>query len=263
VSPTLSRDGIAFSYVDDGSGEPLVLQHGLGGDAAAVRPLWSGAGRLLCLECRGHGATTPLGPADDLGFATFARDVAALLEALGLDDVVLAGLSMGAGVALRVAAEQPERVRGLVLVRPAWFTASSPENLEAFPLIAELLRTEGPERGRATFQASAVYRRIRAESPVAAESVLAQFDRENAVERAPVLERLPADRPLAEPLPLSMPIVILATDRDPIHPLGIAEAWADALPSATLHQVTSKTVDEARHEAEVAAAIDGFRGQTR
>ena len=258
---TYSRDGIAFSYVDEGSGDPLVLQHGLGGDAAAVRPLWSGAGRLLTLECRGHGGTA-LGQPDELGFATSARDVASLLDTLGLDEVVFAGVSMGAGIGLRLAFEQPERIRGLVLVRPAWFTARSPNNLEAFPRIAELLRTEGPERGRATFVASDVYRRLDAESPVTAESVLAQFDRDDAVERAAVLERLPADRPLRDDGPwrqLSMPTLILATDRDPVHPLAIAEGWAEALPAATLEQVTSKTVDEARHEREVAAAIDVFR----
>ncbi|HEX2411184.1 MAG TPA: hypothetical protein VHJ39_08460 [Solirubrobacteraceae bacterium] len=109
-----------------------------------------------------------------------------------------------------------------------------------------------------------MYRRIRADSPVTAESVLAQFEREDAVARAPVLERLPADRPLPDegPCPqLSMPTLILATDRDPARPLGIAEAWAGALPAAALQQVPSKTVDEPRHEREVAAAIDAFGAQ--
>ena len=96
-------NGLAFSYLDEGGGNPFVFQHGLGGDAAQPRSLWSGAGRLVCLECRGHGHTTPLGTPDDLDFGTFARDLASLLNALELDDVVLGGVSMGAGVALRLA----------------------------------------------------------------------------------------------------------------------------------------------------------------
>ena len=123
------------------------------------------------------------------------------------------------GVEFALAYEQPERIRALVLVRPAWFTA------------------------------------------VAADSLLAQFARPDAIERAAVLERLPADRPLpgSGPWPaLTMPTLVSGTDRDPLHPLACPEA----LPAVTLRRVTSKTVDEGRHADEVATAIDDFLSAT-
>ncbi len=266
MSPTHSNDGLAFAYLDEGTGTPFVFQHGLGGDSSQPRSLWSGNGRLVCLECRGHGLTTPLGLTEHLGFATFAHDLASLLDALGLDDIALGGVSMGAGVALRLAYEQPERIRALVLVRPAWFTTASPPHLAAFPVIAQLLRTEGVARGRASLQASEAYRRIRAESTVAADSLLAQFARPHAVERAAVLERLPADRPLPDTSPwpqLTMPTLVIGTERDPVHPFACAEAWAQALPAATLRSATPKSVDEARHAEDVTTAIDDFLSPTR
>lgn len=265
MSPTHSTDGIDFAYLDEGSGPAFVFQHGLGGDSSQPRELWDGTGRLVCLECRGHGRTTPLGAPEELGFATFARDLASLLDALDLDEVVLGGVSMGAGVALRLAYEQPERIRALVLVRPAWFTAASPANLNAFPVIAELLRTEGRERGRGSFQTSEVYRRIREQSRVGADSLLAQFERPQAVERAALLERLPADRPLpdAGPWPrLAMPSLVIGTEQDPVHPFACAEAWAEALPAGTLRKVTPKTVDDARYAEDVTATIAVFLSST-
>lgn len=258
---TFPHDGLAFCYLDEGSGAPFVFQHGLGGDAAQPRALWSGKGRLVCLECRGHGRTTPLGPTADLSFATFARDLAALLDALGLRQVALGGVSMGAGVAVRLAYEQPGRVRALALIRPAWYDAPSPPNLAAYPVIAGLLLSEGPERGRAALQRSAVYRRVERESRVTAESLLAQFTRPGAVARSPLLERLPADRPLSEPAPwpqLATPTLVVGTERDPVHPAACADAWARALPNATLRMVTPKAVDEERHAREVTAAVDTF-----
>ncbi len=87
--PVFERDGLAFHYLDEGdpSGRPFVFQHGLGGDVsqpAGVFPPPSGI-RLLSLDCRGHGGTRPLGPADKLCFSSFADDVAALMDRLGLE----------------------------------------------------------------------------------------------------------------------------------------------------------------------------------
>ena len=77
---------------------------------------------------------------------------------------------------------------------------------------------------------------------------------------------MPADRPLPDTGPwpqLTMPTLVIGTDRDPVHPFTCAEAWAQALPAATLRSVTSKTVDEGRHAEDVATAIDDFLSSTR
>jgi pimeloyl-ACP methyl ester carboxylesterase len=255
------RNGIAFSYLDGGEGSPLVLQHGLGGDQSQPAGLHGSAGRLICLECRGHGETAPLGPVEDLGFQTFADDLLALVDQLGLSSFVLGGVSMGAGVALRFAADHPERVRGLVLIRPAWLDQPSPANLRPLTRIGELLLEHGPREGRELFLTDAEYVAALRESPATAESMLGQFDRPYAQEHAEVLRRMPADCPLGTApdwARLDMPAVVMGTAQDPMHPLELATALAGALPNAEGREVTSKTVDDAAHRRDVSAAIDDF-----
>src|ERR687898_1494195 len=198
--PILECDGLAFNYLEEGAaaGRPLVFQPGLGGDAsqpAGIFPPPSGV-RLLSLDCRGHGGTLPLGPADKLSFSSFADDVAALMDHLGLQRAVVGGISMGAGVALNLALRYPQRVMGLVLSRPAWLDSSRPENLEAYPMIARLLREHGAKLGRKLFEGSEEYAELERAAPGAGRSLVSsQFGRPRAREYAPVLESLTGDAP--------------------------------------------------------------------
>ncbi len=107
-----------FAYTDEGEGTPILAIHGLPGSVRDYR--WLGAAlegraRLVRLEHPGFGetprATWPGGALEDrVGFACAAAD------ALGLEDYVVLGHSMGGPVAMGVAARQPARVRGLALL---------------------------------------------------------------------------------------------------------------------------------------------------
>jgi len=166
--PTFAHDGIRFSYLDQGTGTPFVFQHGLGADMTQALGLAPPSRRVVCLECRGHGATQPLGPENDLTFATFAHDLVALLDHLGLDTVMAGGVSLGAGVALRLAAEHTARVHGLVLVRPSWFDAPSPDHLHVFGTIANLLQQTDADRGKQLLQQTPEFAAIASQSSPAA-----------------------------------------------------------------------------------------------
>lgn len=74
---------------------------------------WSPSFRLLRLDLRGFGRS-PLEP----GPFAHARDVIAALEAHGIEEAALVGVSLGGRVALEVALARPELVRALVLVAP-------------------------------------------------------------------------------------------------------------------------------------------------
>lgn len=101
-----------------GSGRPLVLMHGVGGNANA----WGdfqfealGAARqLIAWSAPGYGASTPL-PGQDPSVDDYAGAALALLDAMGLDQVDLLGHSMGGLVAARLATLAPARVGRLVL----------------------------------------------------------------------------------------------------------------------------------------------------
>src|ERR1044072_7699527 len=109
--------GIEMAYDDTGgSGAALVLLHGFPFDCSMWRGQASALGgefRVVAPDLRGLGET-PLGDGD-LTIEAMAEDVAALLDELRLESVVLGGLSMGGYVAFEFLRKFPERVRALVL----------------------------------------------------------------------------------------------------------------------------------------------------
>lgn len=96
----------------------IVLLHGSNADLHTWQP-WvdrlKADYRVIRFDQRGHGLT---GPAPDGDYRTdaFVADVDALADRLGLERFVLAGNSMGGGIAMAYAIEHPERLDGLVLV---------------------------------------------------------------------------------------------------------------------------------------------------
>ena len=147
------RDGLQFQYRDEGHGLPIVIQHGLGGDVSQPFGLYRPrAGiRLIAFDVRGHGETRPLGDLDKLTIATLADDLIGFIDHLRIKQALVGGISLGAAVAVNVALRYPDRVLGLLLVRPAWIDRPLPENVGLYTTIARLIRERGPRRGPRTF----------------------------------------------------------------------------------------------------------------
>jgi 3-oxoadipate enol-lactonase len=113
-----SINGIDIHYAIEGEGPVVVLVHGL----ACGRRMWFHQARalrsqftVLTYDQRGHGLTSA--PAEKAAYSPvhLSRDLAGLLDHLGVERCHLVGFSMGGGPALALAATQPGRVRSLVL----------------------------------------------------------------------------------------------------------------------------------------------------
>lgn len=261
--PFFSADSITFHYLDIGQGIPFLFQHGLGGDVHQTEDVFVPAlpFRLLTLDCRGHGETRPLGDSAQLTFIQFADDLLAFLDRLNLQEVVVGGISMGAGVALNFALRHPHRVKALVLARPAWLYEPLPSNLQVYPRIAELIRRVGAEQGHENFRQTREYLELQQTFPQTALSLLRQFVRPHAEEYVAVLERLPADAPNRSPQDwseLRVPTLILANEQDPVHPFQYAEVLAQAIPNARLVQITPKEIDPHQHNRDIQQAVERF-----
>ncbi len=85
----------------------------------------SSAYRVIAPDLRGF-CKSPLG-GGEVGIDTYADDIAAILDALEVEQTVLAGLSMGGYIAFAFWRRHPERVRGLVLLN----TRAKPDTPEA------------------------------------------------------------------------------------------------------------------------------------
>ena len=94
---------IEIHYEDHGSGDPVVLIHGYPLDGSSwerqERELLANGYRAISYDRRGFGRSSQ--PTVGYDYDTFAADLNALLEHLGLDDIVLAGFSMGTGEVTR------------------------------------------------------------------------------------------------------------------------------------------------------------------
>ncbi|MGH7411853.1 MAG: alpha/beta fold hydrolase [Candidatus Methylomirabilis sp.] len=117
-------DGLTVGYVHAGRRWPLrrarlVLVHGTGCSADSWRYQVNGLSRefeVAALDLSGHGAS---GPAGDPSIERYATTVSSLLQRLGRRKAFLAGHSMGGAVALQVALDHPELLKGLILVATA------------------------------------------------------------------------------------------------------------------------------------------------
>ena len=110
-----------WAWLEAGSGPPLVLLHGFTGakeNWLALMPLLAGSHRVIAPDLPGWGASSRLQGAD-YGYAAQALRVNAFLAALGLEDAVLVGHSMGGGIAAVAAAQHPQGLVALVLMDAA------------------------------------------------------------------------------------------------------------------------------------------------
>ena len=120
---TFDSNGVPIAYTDmGGNGAPVVLIHSF----LSSSDMWTKAGfepsedfRYIALDLRGHGDSGKPEDPDAYGLEV-VEDVARLMDHLGIEDAHVAGYSIGAEVALRLAAEHPERLRSLVVAGSGW-----------------------------------------------------------------------------------------------------------------------------------------------
>lgn len=105
-------------YTITGKGEPLLFIHGayINSDIWQYQQAHFQHGyQVITVDLRGHGKS-PTSELDEYTVTTFGEDVVHLLDELGLEQVVICGLSLGAMVAQYVASNYPSRAKGIVLV---------------------------------------------------------------------------------------------------------------------------------------------------
>jgi 3-oxoadipate enol-lactonase len=109
---------VALHVREVGSGDPVLLLHGLGGDHTVWDyqiPTLAQKYRVLAPDLRGHGKT-PLPDGARYTFGEFEGDLRKLLDDRQIGPVHLVGLSGGGLLALRLVVDDPSRVRSLALL---------------------------------------------------------------------------------------------------------------------------------------------------
>lgn len=227
-------NGIRMAYVELGNpnGPPLLLLHGYT-DSSRVWTIlapYLESHRILIPDQRGHGATAA--PECCYAMSDFAHDARLFLDAMGVDRAAIVGHSMGSMVAQALAAEQPGRVSGVVLIgstalpavqRDSWMWQQIMVLRAPISANTEFLRLWGP-----------------AASPTPVDPALRAYYEPEIAATAPhvwrsVLREL-LDVPIARhAADVRAPVLILSGGRDELFPAEHHRALVAAYPGAEAH----------------------------
>ncbi|HXJ25300.1 MAG TPA: alpha/beta fold hydrolase [Streptosporangiaceae bacterium] len=226
--PVRVPDGL-LAGEEAGDGDPVVLIHGFSFDRSMWDPQFPDLARryrTIRYDLRGFGESgLPVANRDHV------TDLLALLDALGIDRAHLAGLSLGANIALAAAALHPNRVRTITLASPGlpgypWRTPRPPEEAAA------LAGREGIEAAKHWWLNHEIFCATR-RYPAAREQLAAMVARFPAHQWDSALPAAPQLPPLTGFLPrLVAPALILGGALDVAGYREIAGVLAQEIPGA-------------------------------
>jgi pimeloyl-ACP methyl ester carboxylesterase len=138
-------------YLVGGDGPPLLLLHGHPSQAvewSPILPQLTRSHRVIAIDFLGYGESDA--PNIDYTIATQTDMVKGLLDVLGIPQTDVLGFSLGGWVALKLAANHPDRVRRLVLVDNAGLKFSTPLTADSYTpkTLAEFRELEALQSNR-------------------------------------------------------------------------------------------------------------------
>ena len=234
------HEGHRIRYDSYGEGDRVVvLAHGLLMNRrmfSRLGPVLAERGhRVICVDLLGHGRSDRPEDLRLYSMPRFARQVSKLIDHLGLESAVVGGTSLGANVALELAAREPEKVRGLFIEMPVLDNALTGVAAFFTPIMV------GLRFGRPAF---ALASRVTGAVPRTHHLVDMGLDllRQQPGPSLAVLEGIL----LGETAPhreerrrITQPTLIVGHTRDPVHPFSDSGMLAEELENATLIEANS------------------------
>jgi pimeloyl-ACP methyl ester carboxylesterase len=226
------RPCVELSYLDRGAGEPLVLIHGLGANAAGwVEQIGelSTSYRVIAMDLRGHGGSGQR-PEEPINIRAFADDIAALLKGLRVERAHVCGNSLGGMIVLELWVRCPSFMKSLILADTTAFFPP-PQMLEDFLRLFDHLDMKAWAR----FMASRLLRRQSLAS-LEDEVVQTMATTSRAVYRQGLVAAFQADYRWALPM-VDIPTLILVGEEDQATPLGYARFLQSQIQDSVLQFV--------------------------
>lgn len=228
-------DGVELATEWFGAGPALLFAHGLTGNRQGTKQQFMPLApqyRVIAYDQRGHGASTPV--TDPAGYdpITMAEDMAAVMDALGIERAIVGGESMGAATTLTFALRHPERVERLLLTAPAFGDQPNTE-IQRFLDIADAIETYG--LARFLEAAVTVWRDDFHWPPDVIAAVGANFRAHDERSLVAALRGVMRWTPLPDLdvlRELTVPTCIITWDDDALHPADLTRRMAARLPDA-------------------------------
>lgn len=228
----LTVNGVNLAVDARGDGPAILFIHGYPLDHTIWSPQLEALDgwRRIAPDLRGMGQSD----APDLGYsmATYASDLAALLDTLGVERVVLCGLSMGGYVAFEFLRRWRERVSGLVLIA----TRAGPDTTEG-KRARDAAAAQAREGGAGVIADAMLPKML---APGAPEGLVARVRALMAATPVPgIVGALGAMRDRPDSMSLlpalaGLPALVIAGGSDQLMPVSEMSAMAAAIPGARL-----------------------------
>ncbi len=263
----LQLPGMVLRGVDAGAGPAVVLLHGLSATRSHVLQgsnyLLRHGYRLVGYDARGHGVSDPAPDPAAYEYFDLTADLDAVLEHLGLERFVLAGSSMGAATAMAFALREPERVQAMVQITPAYGGVPRTDGIGGDRLWVQMADAlaGGPERfaEQATPpDMSDKWRKIAKQATI--QRMEAHRDLEAVANAMRVVPWSRAFDGMEQLEKLGVPTLVVGSrdEADGLHPLEVAEAYAERMSNAELLVEDEGNSPIAWQGARLSRAIEDF-----
>ena len=253
--PVANVNGQQITYADSGGDGPaIIFSHGFLMDHtmfdAQVDAL-SGDYRCIRWDERGFGATPATAP---FTYWDSAADAVALLDHLGVDQAVFAGMSQGGFLSMRAALAHPDRVRGLVLI-DTQAGLEDPSVIDGYRgMLAHWLSDE-PLGDVGEFVAGLILGR----PELNAEWIAKWEERRGDFTEHPGNTLLDRDDITDRVAEIGCPTLVIHGDADAAIPIEAAQHLAETIPDASLVVMPGGThAANMTHPDETNEAIAGF-----
>ena len=254
-------NGVRTFCVEDGSGDPVVLVHGLGGTGTGIfkhllGPL-SERHRVITYDLRGSGqsSVTP-GP---YTVELLAEDLDALVTALRLDTVALVGHSLGGGIVFEYAATHPDRVRAAVGVGAV--TGLPEQGKEGMEVRAQTVESRGMTAIAETVATNGLAPSFREQNPGEFQELLSLIASNAAAGYAAQCRALVAMDVTSRLPELRCPVLLVCGEKDQASPPAANAANAALFPDARLVELADTAhVIPWERPGELLAELTGFLG---
>jgi pimeloyl-ACP methyl ester carboxylesterase len=243
------------------SGRALILLHGLLLSQEMHKPLAESlaahGNRVITVDLLGHGRSDRPRDMWRYSMGTYARQVVALMDHLKIEQSVVMGTSLGANVALEIAAQDPARLRALVIEMPVLDNGLLWSALTFTPLLVALTFGEPLMKLVSRFT-RAVPRAVLPHYG----NVMLDLVRQQPGPSGALLQGLFFGRiapPRSERAKVTTPTLVLGHPRDPVHPFSDADMLVKELPNGRLLRANSLVelrMQPQRLTEEIAAFID-------